>query len=132
MALRGMPILLLLSLAGCSTEPASAPADRWVTASSLEPPKVAYTPKPIIAVRQTGSDLWVWHPERATPKTIRLEPLLREIAAAKSLNPEPLMLFSFKQGASPARLSEVRSSIADAAGCSPSSPCIEGTPDQLP
>lgn len=63
----------MLSLASCSTENDPGPADDWVTASSLGPSEVPYTPKPIIALRETGAGLWIWLPETKSSKTMDLE-----------------------------------------------------------
>ena len=61
-----------------------------------------------------------------------LEQLLGEVAAARSLRPDPLILFSFAHHADGSELTDLKVRIARAAGCSSSNPCVEGTPDQLP
>jgi hypothetical protein len=123
---------VLLSLASCSTEGDRPHEAVWITASSLGRPNVAYTPSPIITARETDTGMWVWHREPAPPEILAFDQLLSEVAAARSLRPDPLMLFSFAYHADSSELTKVKSRIVTAAGCSSSKPCIEGTPEQLP
>jgi len=124
-------VAALLTLVSCSSERASTPKNEWVTASSLSPPNVPYTPNPIIVAREQRAGIWIWYRKNAPTKAITLEQLLSELVAVKSLRPEPLVLFNFTHHADRSGLAEVKSRIADAAGCSNSSPCVEGTPEQL-
>ncbi|MEG3150850.1 hypothetical protein U1769_13220 [Sphingomonas sp. ZT3P38] len=124
-------VAALFILASCSNEHESAPDDKWVTASSLRPSTVPYTPKPLIIAHEESVGRWVWLPEKAQAKPMSLDNMVGEIAIAKTLRPEPLVLFSFARYADRAKLIETKSRIADALGCSSSSPCIEGTPEQL-
>lgn len=121
----------LLTLVSCSSEHASAPVNEWVTASSLSASNVPYTPKPIIVAREQKAGIWVWYPQNATAKAITFDQLVSELVAVKSLRPDPLVLFNFTHHVDRAELAKIKSRIADAAGCSDSSPCIEGTPEQL-
>lgn len=126
-----LTVAVLLILASCSEEPNSAALDNWVTATSLKPPTVAYTPKPIISAREQTPGRWVWLPEKAEAKTLSLDQLLSELRKAKVLSPEPLVLFTFYHRKNRLKLITIKSRIADAMGCSSSSPCIEGTLRQL-
>jgi hypothetical protein len=64
--------------------------------------------------------------------TVTYDQLLKGVATAKGLNPEPLLLFDFAEGQSCAQLNAAREGIAKATGCTKDGvPCIEGTPDQL-
>ena len=122
---------VLLTLPSCSKENDRIPAEVWVTASSLDPPNVAYSPAPIITARERDDGTWIWHPQRAAAETIPPQMLLRKVAEAKSLRPEPLILFSFAHRAEQSALAELKARIANAADCSSLTPCVEGTPEQL-
>jgi hypothetical protein len=122
---------VLLALASCSAEDDRILTDGWVTAASLESPSVPYTPKTIVSAREREDGMWIWHPQGAAPEAIAPQLLLRKVAEVKSLRPEPLILYSFAHHADQSALAELKSRVADAAECTSSSPCIEGTPDQL-
>jgi hypothetical protein len=126
-----MTVAAFLPIVACSSKKAPAHGAAWVTASSLKPPRVLYTPKLIITARETSTGLWIWHPQKAPSKKIDFEQLIIELAAARSLRPDPLILFSFAHQAQSLQSTKLRARIASAAGCSSSSPCIEGTPEQL-
>ncbi len=121
-----------ITLGGCSGEHASAPAEKWVAASALPQPAVPYMPKPVITARERSEGHWVWHPENSPAKAMTFDQMLRELTAAKSFNPEPLILFKFARQADRSEWMEARSRIADALGCSSSRPCIEGVPEEIP
>ena len=126
-----------LALPSCSDEKQAKSTDLWVTAASLEPPRVAYTPNPIITARETRDGLWNWRWEKrryrgeADTGAIDQAHMLTEVAAAQTLRPTPMIFFSFADHATGSNLSELKAKIASAAGCSREYPCIEGTPEQL-
>src|SRR4051812_45414738 len=120
-----------LSFGGCSSQQDRTPQDVWVTASSLASPNVPYSPKPIVTARETGAGLWIWQWQGAVPQILSVEQLLGRVAVARSLRPDPLILFSFAHHSDRSELTELRSRIASSAGCSGSNPCIEGKPEQL-
>lgn len=126
-----------LALPSCSDDKQAKSTDLWVTAASLEPPRVAYTPNPIITARETRDGLWDWRWEKRRYQgetetgAIDQALMLSEVAAAKTLRPTPMILFSFAEHANSSELSELKARIAGAAGCSREFPCIEGTPEQL-
>lgn len=122
---------VLLALVSCSPEDDSIATDVWVSASSLEPPNVPYTSNPIISAREREDGMWIWEPRGAAPEILAQQLLLRRVAEVKSLRPEPLILYSFARHADQSTLAELKSRVADAAGCLSSKPCIDGTPDQL-
>ena len=123
---------LWLSVGACSTQTDDTTQHVWVTASSLSPSNVPYTPRPIITARETEAGLWIWQWAGSAPATLSVDQLLGRVTAARSLNPEPLLLFSFAHHADASELTELRSRIARSAACSSSDPCVEGTPDQIP
>jgi hypothetical protein len=116
-------------LFGGERAPASGPLGGSVIIGS---PTVPYTPAPIIAAREADAGMWVWQPQRVAPKTMPFERLLSGVAAARSLRPRPLILFSYAPGISSSERDELRARIARTAGCSSSDPCVDGTPEQLP
>ena len=121
-----------LGLASCADDDDGTAAEVWVKAAAMPPPTVAYSPKPIVTAREREDGMWVWHMEKAAPETLPEQQLLAKIAGAAALRPEPLILFSFSRRADDAALAALKARIAEAAGCSTSRPCIEGTPEQLP
>jgi hypothetical protein len=121
-----------LSLGACSIQTDPTPQDVWVTASSLTRPNAAYMPNPIITARETDAGMWVWQWQGGVAETLPVEQLLSRVVEARSLRPDPLLLFSFAHHSDSSELTELRSRIASSARCSSVDPCIEGTPEQLP
>jgi len=100
----------------------------WVRATALRPSPVPYTPNPVFYAQETKPGVWRWE----NGATVTYEQLLKDVAAARSLNPQPLLLFNFAKDQSCTRLNATRTAISKVTGCSKDHvPCIEGSPDQL-
>jgi hypothetical protein len=122
---------ILVTVGACSPRTDDASQHVWVTASSLGPSRVPYTPRPIITARETEAGSWIWQWEGSAPQTLSVEQLLGTVTAAQALGPKPLLLFSFTSHRDGSELISLRSRIATSAGCSEADPCIEGTREQL-
>jgi hypothetical protein len=125
--------LALVSLSSCGADHCELPAG-WVLATALKPSHVVGTPKPLFFAREIRPYTWSWRlPRSSQGSGGNDEELLKTVAAVSALNPQPLLLFHFSDGQSCAELNRSRIAIAIAAGCSKGgSPCLEGTPTQLP
>jgi hypothetical protein len=89
----------------------------------LQPSRVPYTPKLVFYAQETEQGRWLWR-----GKSIAYDELLRDVSVIRSLNPQPLVLFSFAEGHSCGELDRMRREIASAAKCSDDSvPCLQGT-----
>lgn len=131
-----------LPIGSCSIQKDSTPQDCapqyvWLTASSLAAPNVPSMRYAIVTARETAAGTWVWqwHAHNSetvpSPQTLSVEQLLSKVAGARTLRPDPLVLFSFARHDIP-QLTQLRARIAVAAGCTAGNrPCLEGTPDQL-
>lgn len=99
----------------------------WVLAITLKPSPVPYTPKPVFFAQEIRPGIWSWQ-----GSTVTYEQLLKQLATASELSPQPLFLFDFADGQTCQQLNADREGIAAAIGCSTDGvPCIEGIPDQL-
>jgi hypothetical protein len=116
-------VALALSVPSCASNHCALP-ENWVMATALRPSPVPYTPKPVLYAQETRPGVWMWH-----KATIAHEQLLKDVAAASSLNPQPLVLFDFAKDQSCRQLNATRAAISKASGCSKDdSPCVQEAP----
>jgi hypothetical protein len=119
-------VALAMSVSSCASSECLMP-DGWVMANALRPSPVPYTPKPVSYAQEIRPGVWMWG--RAT---VSYEQLLKDVAAASSLHPRPLLLFDFAKNQSCPQLNATRTAIGKATGCSNDGvPCLQGDPDQL-
>ncbi|QAY78128.1 hypothetical protein [Sphingosinicella sp. BN140058] len=82
-----------------------------------------YTLKLVFHAQEMSDGQWLWHGER-----VSYDVLLREVAAVRSLNPHPSILFNFAVGHGCGELDRMRREIAVATKCSADGiRCLQGT-----
>lgn len=120
-----------LSVSACAAGECASP-DNWIAASSLPPPRVALIRNPVMISREQSDGTWIVQFWTNPPERISFDDLLRRLSGHRSLRPRPEFVFSFRPDRQCSEKNENKMRIAQTLHCSRDSPCIEGTPDQLP